>query len=367
MLVHSRFLRFLTNPYCVRVVTEYAPETLDFTFFSRKYDVDIVQVKPATFEDQIASLPRECVVLNLIDNVDDDEGVIGGITAIHTYEMNLLPYTGASAKTFSTSKLSIKRAGVNTPKHVLVQNRNFKAVEAQLDELTYPIIVKPETDYGGSTFIRKEMRILNKQALKKRVAAFPCANMLCEEFIEGREYTVVAYERLRQKTTPIVLDPIEILLPPGETFQHEALKWEDFNAIQFGDVPENSQVKGAIQTTVAEAWRILGHDGYFRYDVRVRGGKADGEITPNDVYIVDANPYCSLFCQPDRMDEADEILKRSKITDHLHFTKHLIKLAIQREKKRRRVEARKVSKVVRKTKILTSKTAKLEVAEAIEK
>jgi len=341
------------NPRLVRVVTEYGPETLDFSFFPQpEYDVDIVQVTQDTFEEQVAALPKSCVVINLIDNVDDHDGHVSGHTAIHTYEQHGLPYTGASVQNFSTMKTSLKKPGVQTPKFVRIANRASKKMQSELDDLMFPLIVKPETDFGGSTFIKKDTFVRSMAQLHSVVKSFPCRHMIVEEFIEGREYTCVAHETLKKSQGPHVFDPLEVLFPTGEIFQHEELKWQldKSKEIKYGDVrPEDAQVKDAIIETVKEAWRILGHDGYIRYDIRVRGS-GPGLVNRSDCYIIDANAYCSLYCQPDCMHEADTIIKKSETTDHLHFTQYLIKLAIRRETKRKKKLMREVAKELKKEK-----------------
>ena len=117
----------------------------------------------------------------------------------------------------------------------------------------------------------------------------------------------------------------------------------------------------AIERTARRAWRLLRHDGYFRYDLRVietshhahtfsKNGKEklkDLEKMPIaqlqkflpqyefKVYIIDANPYCSLYAITDCYDEGDIMLDQTPGLSHCKFTQSNISNAIIRETNRR--------------------------------
>mmetsp|Transcript_11624 Transcript_11624/g.15468 ORF Transcript_11624/g.15468 Transcript_11624/m.15468 type:complete len:653 (-) Transcript_11624:610-2568(-) len=485
----------LPNPLKIRIISQYPAESHDFSWLaSENHDVQLVIVSAQNFEQIVKHLPRDAVIVNLIDNVEEDTktGAIGGKRAIATYEAYGHAYTGASPRNFATLKSQIKKNGVNSPRYVIIRDRStqylsptedgkslliqiqspdYDSVNKSLDSsekkaekitqdlLHFPLIVKPHTDFGGSTHIRKDTKVHNFTELERVAKGFPVPDMICEEFIDGREYAALVFEELpkycislsqvrrtintmlnylrktsqmsiknvvlpataiqfikrrlnshrKGASSAVVLDPIEVVLPSGETFQHEDLKWrmdkyanyqakrgrnfqgaalttvhggvEGYFSVsipsdkcphskrgeQSSMASENNskessaclsyrmvqtrreaKLRKTMKTVIRRAWKSLKHDGYFRYDIRVNRSAFENESPSgveslrkpkprqNDVHIIDANPYCSLFGTLDNLDEADTILRASgKSMNHKHFTGHLVKLAIQRELLRR--------------------------------
>ena len=60
--------------------------------------------------------------------------------------------------------------------------------------------------------------------------------VLVEEFIEGREFTVLVAENPKDKNEPFAFTPVECIFSPGETFKHYDLKWVDFEDISWNIV-----------------------------------------------------------------------------------------------------------------------------------
>jgi D-alanine-D-alanine ligase len=54
---------------------------------------------------------------------------------------------------------------------------------------------------------------------------------LIEEFIEGREFTVLVAENPEDEDNPIAFMPVECRFGNGESFKHFDLKWVDHNTI----------------------------------------------------------------------------------------------------------------------------------------
>lgn len=55
---------------------------------------------------------------------------------------------------------------------------------------------------------------------------------LVEEFITGREFTVLVAENGADSTQPIVFEPVECQFTNGEEFKHFELKWIDYESMQ---------------------------------------------------------------------------------------------------------------------------------------
>ncbi|KNH05405.1 type 11 methyltransferase [Perkinsela sp. CCAP 1560/4] len=214
-------------------------------------------------------------------------------------------------------------------------------------------------------------------------------------------------------------DPIQVILPSHDSFQHEEMKWRLVNSVyekmssgknnkeymmQYRMIPQalfstgvqrytqktvrqhitklfeavldgslkhpfeqtvrDAYLHTAIQKAAKKAWRILKHDGYFRYDLRVIEKQKVPGVTEDwirnkikskeeihkystqelmsffprykfEVYVIDANPYCSLYGIPANYDEADSMLSETPNLSHKEFTVDMIRTAIFRELTRR--------------------------------
>ncbi len=61
---------------------------------------------------------------------------------------------------------------------------------------------------------------------------------MIEEFIEGREFTVLVAENPENEWNPIVFQPVECIFKEGESFKHFNLKWLDFGKIEWVGVQD---------------------------------------------------------------------------------------------------------------------------------
>ena len=52
-----------------------------------------------------------------------------------------------------------------------------------------------------------------------------------EEFIEGREFSVLVVENADNAEEPFAYQPVEFRFPEGESFKHFDLKWKDYEAM----------------------------------------------------------------------------------------------------------------------------------------
>lgn len=122
-----------------------------------------------------------------------------------------LPFTGGSAACCAltldkaATKERVARLGVPTPRAVFVTLARRADVERALDELRWPVIVKPNFE-GSSVGVSTRSVCSNRAELQARLgellSAFP-DGLLVEELIAGRDVTVGFLEAL----DPPVLDP----------------------------------------------------------------------------------------------------------------------------------------------------------------
>jgi D-alanine-D-alanine ligase len=139
---------------------------------------------------------------------------------------------------------------------------------------------------------------------------------MVEEFIDGREFTVLVAENPDCLAEPIVYTPVECNFPEGETFKHFDLKWVNYEGIQWVPV-EDDDIASKLKDMARKVFVGLGGTGYGRIDAR---GDREG-----NVYFLEINPNCGIFYPPEAMGSADFILTLDTETDHKKFVNHIIR------------------------------------------
>lgn len=150
------------------------------------------------------------VFINLCDGPWDDE--TAGIEAISALEQFWLPFTGARSEFFLTTKEQMKMNalfwGITTPPFVFAYDD--AEIEEACTDLNFPLIVKHYNGYS-SINMTKDSKVMSPEQLrvqaKKLIDEFGGA--LIEEFIEGREFTVLAVENPKDPKNPYICTPME--------------------------------------------------------------------------------------------------------------------------------------------------------------
>lgn len=132
------------------------------------------------------------VVFNLTENVDGDRQKDGHVCAL--LDLLKLPYTGTGVRGMllcrdkAVSKLIAAREGFKTPDFFVVEGRAPRLPR----QLSFPLVVKPRFD-DASVGISQASLVHTKDALSERIAFLAeniTEDIICEEFIEGREMLV---------------------------------------------------------------------------------------------------------------------------------------------------------------------------------
>ena len=294
------------------------------------YTWEMVPIIKATAVAQVGELVRSKrydVVINLCDGAfDEDRAGVEVVQALETYNM---PYTGANEAFYNLTKEHMKMVavscGVRTPAHVFISD-DFGISEA-LVNLDFPMIVKHFNGYG-SVGMSSSSRVETEAQLREQVDAMLSAYgaALVEEFIEGREFTVLIAENPRDPNNPVVFDPVECRFPPGESFKHFHMKWAKTDDIEWVQAPElelNSRLRDMARTMFLG----LNGVGYGRIDCRVDAN--------DDVYFLEINPNCGIFYPPRDYGSADHILAKD-IFGHWGFIKLILECALQAHQRRQK-------------------------------
>jgi len=155
------------------------------------------------------------VIINLCDGAKGENRP--GIEVVKYLEKNNFAYTGANKSfyepTRTSMKLACKKANVPFPKGKII--KNIKDVTNISNMLQFPLIVKHFNSYN-SVGLSKNSVVYNVLQLTKMsnfiIEKYGAA--LIEEYIEGREFTVLLAEN--KKHIPFAFEPFEILFPKGK-------------------------------------------------------------------------------------------------------------------------------------------------------
>ncbi|CAN0226578.1 unnamed protein product, partial [Phaeothamnion confervicola] len=232
--------------------------------------------------------------------------------------------TGPSVRLYDPSKVEMKFIaldnGVATPD--FVDARTSEDVRRAARELQFPLFVKPGRS-GDSLGIDEHSLVRDEEALQAQCSRLwqEFDSALIEEFIEGREATVLLAAR---GDDPLVLQPLEFLFEHPAEFKTYALKVTEHHPESNRSWPYDD-----IAVRLKEAARkvFLGFrgEGYARLDFRIG---PDGQI-----YFLDINFACSIFYAPGHEGSADYVLRNDQGGPSA-FLRHIIREGLERHRRR---------------------------------
>jgi D-alanine-D-alanine ligase len=281
------------------------------------------QIHKATAVQQVIQIAREGfdVAINLCDGAWDQD--TAGIEVVQALERMNIAFTGAGSSFYDPSREAMKMAchsvGVKFPAYVMA--RHLRDTERAVRNLPFPMLVKHPRGYSSAGIFRSS-RVTGAEALRREaertIAEYGAA--LIEEFIEGREFTVLVAEPRHADEEGWALEPVEFLFPPGESFKHFDLKWKDYELMETRRVSDPA-LAARLREASALTFAALGGSGYGRCDFRM-----DEAGTP---YLLEINPNCGVFYPEGQYGSADFILA-SDPAGHRGFLKHMLACALRR-------------------------------------
>jgi D-alanine-D-alanine ligase len=261
-------------------------------------------IAKASAAEQVSELAHSGaydLFINFCDGCDGDDEA--GIEVVLTLERLGLPFTGADSRFYGQTREAMKLAahacGVCTPDYVFATDGG--AAELAADTLRFPLLVKHANSYS-SIGMTPTSRVTTRTELRREVMRFvdDFGGALIEEFIEGREFTVLVAENPEDPGAPIAFTPLEILFPPGETFKHFQLKWIDYTQMKQRPV-EDLALAARLKAMSQAMFIALDGCSYGRCDLRMR---PDGEL-----HMLEINSNCGIFHPPEHSSCADFILR----------------------------------------------------------
>ena len=271
----------------------------------------------------IQALAREGfdVFFNLCDGAADEESP--GIEVVKTLERLGVPFTGSTSVFYEPSRVKMKRVckrlGVSTPAYVMA--RTAADVERAAQRLRFPLFVKHYSSYA-SIDLSRASRVVTPAGLRRQARKIMARHgkALIEEFIEGRECTVLVAENPGRR--PTAYTPIEYRFPEGESFKHSDMKWVDYEGMDEFPV-EDATLVARLRRAAAKIFVGLDGAGFGRCDFRV-----DKDGVP---FLLEINANCGIYYPLEDAGGADLCILNAA-GGHAAFTRQLVAAALRRHR-----------------------------------
>jgi D-alanine-D-alanine ligase-like ATP-grasp enzyme len=256
---------------------------------------------------------------------------VPSIDVIHALEMLELPYTGPTPLLYDPAKPLMKyvahSVGVTTPRHVVVTPAEDAVLAVTRAGLRYPLFVKP-AKAGDSLGVDEQSCVGDDDALRAQVARvqgeFP--ELLIEEYIAGREFTVLVIGDPAGQGRATSLAPIEYQFPAGRSFKSYALKTSELHPDANVRVAD-AVLAAALRDAAEKVFRGFDATGYARMDFRM---DAAGTL-----YFLEVNFTCSVFYPEGWEGSADHILALDGL-GQASFLERIVAEGIARHARKRR-------------------------------
>lgn len=229
---------------------------------------------------------------------------VPSIDVIHALERLGLPYTGPSVRLYDPPKPLMKyvahAAGVATPRHVVVTPREDARAAVARAGLRFPLFVKP-AHAGDSLGVDDGARVSEPDALQAQVTAIQAdyPQLLIEEYIAGREFTVLVVGDSAGEGRGTALEPIEYRFPAGREYKSYALKTSELHPDANVRV-DDPTVRAELMRAAEAVFRGFDGTGYARMDFRMDHA--------GTLHFLEVNFSCSVFYPAGWEGSADHIL-----------------------------------------------------------
>ena len=269
-----------------------------------------------------------------------------GVDVCHALAALNLPHTGPTATFFHVPKPTMKylatSVGVATPMHVLLDVRALAAAHRAGDvgtverlltpasALRMPCFVKP-AHAGDSLGVDEHSVVRDPAALLAQTLRladeFP--ELLIEEYIDGREFTVLVVGDPERRGKGSALTPVEYRFPEGFAYKSYALKTSEMHPAANVAV-DDPAVEARLREAAERIFAGFGAMGYARMDFRM---DAAGTL-----WFLEVNFTCSVFYEGELAASADHILRLDPMGPH-GFLERIIAEGIARHRERQPLHA----------------------------
>ncbi len=253
---------------------------------------------------------------------------IPSIDVIHSLELLNLPYTGPTATLYDPPKELMKyiayTEGVKTPAYFIAKQAGDVAGAASLQ---FPLFVKP-AHAGDSLGIDEHSLVNNVEELCKKTEELfqDYDEVLVEEYIAGREFTVLVAAHPHNQKECKVYQPVEYIFPEGVYFKTYALKTSELHP-EANISCNDETLSDRLRDLACKIFVSFSGVGYARLDFRMN---EKGEL-----FFLEINFTCSVFYTRGMEGSADYILQYDA-DGQPGFLKHIIAEGIERFKRKQK-------------------------------
>ena len=288
-------------------------------------DVEHVFLNKLTTYKQLKDLSKKefDVFVNLCEGYL--EWAVPSIDVIYFLELLKLPFTGPNSLLYDPTKELMKYVaytqGVNTPAYVLIETLEDVS---SCNGLRYPLFVKP-SKAGDSLGIDENSLVNSYDELSEKVNSLfdEYGPILVEEYIDGREFTVMLVRNPDEHYGTFVFKPVEYVFPLGKKFKTYALKTSELHT-DANRLVVDRELEEKLKKAATDIFNGFGGVGYARLDFRMND---KGEL-----FFLEINFTCSVFYADGYEGSADYILKIDG-TGQENFLKMIIHEGVERHKK----------------------------------
>lgn len=295
---------------CV-LLPDYSTSEVDYQYYDPPRDlqellpddiVDTVFLNKLTTYKQLKQLSKKGydIFVNLCEGYLEWE--VPSIDVIYFLELLNLPFTGPTSQLYDPPKDIMKYVayceGIATPIYFLAKQK--EDITSNKNNLKFPLFVKP-SKAGDSLGIDDASKVNTIEALIIQCEKLwnEYDELLIEEYVDGREFTVMVAANPYTKTVQS-FKPIEYIFPDKYSFKTYSLKTSELHPnanIPCNDIALEEQLRSAA---VKIFDGFIGK-GYARLDFRVN---EKGEL-----FFLEINFTCSVFYKDGYEGSADYILK----------------------------------------------------------
>lgn len=290
-------------------------------------EIDTIFLNKLTTYKQLKELSKNNydIYVNLCEGYL--EWAVPSIDVIYTLDLLNLPYTGPNLKLYDPPKELMKYvaycANVATPSYQKINSLNDIAAI----NLPFPLFVKP-AKAGDSLGIDENSVVKTREELQQQASKIidEYDELLVEEYIEGREFTVLVAANSDGKTCK-AFTPVEYIFPKDKSYKTYSLKTSELHTD--ANIPvKDEALKSELCNAAKNIFTAFNGLGYARLDFRMN---ADSKI-----FFLEINFTCSVFYKDGYEGSADYILKFDGIGQQ-GFLKHIIDEGIARHNRKQKL------------------------------
>jgi len=291
---------------------DYSTSNVDYQFYDPPRDLSAfmheaefkhVFLNKLTTYSQLRELNKQGfdIFVNLCEGYLD--WTIPSVDVIYFMELLGMPFTGPTSILYDPTKDLMKyvafTAGVKTPPFELISDA--ENLDIKTAHLNYPLFVKP-AKAGDSLGVDDKSLVKTKGELQHKVNAIisEYGPLLVEEYIAGREFTVMIAANPYDRSNPYLFKPIEYIFPENFSFKTYSLKTSALHPT--ANIPViDDEIISRLQLATRQIFEGFNGVGYARLDFRMND---KGEL-----FFLEINFTCSVFYKDGFEGSADYILK----------------------------------------------------------